>query len=243
MVKLIGSSIIILIQLSIQVVAAESSLALNTSNTEPYANKDHTGFQDLLAKEIFQRIGVSVTLHHVQTERALVNVNNGIDDGNLIRVAGLTRLYPNIRQVPEKLFDYDFVMFTRPDVSRNVSEQELRSSRVGHIRGWKVIEEKFKDYDNIARFVNEHDMFESLNAGKIDIAIYEKWRGLHLIKELGINNIKMNEPPLISGQGMYIYLHRRHESLIPKIANSIRNIKQDGTYQKIYENAFKPYLE
>lgn len=243
MLKLIGISITILIQLCTQVVAAENSLALNTSNTEPYANKDQSGFQDLLAKEIFQRIGVSVSLHHVQTERALVNVNRGIDDGNLIRVAGLTRLYPNIRQVPEKLFDYDFVMFSGPDMPGNASEQDLRGFRLGYIRGWKVIEEKFNDYDNIARFVNERDMFESLHAGNIDIAIYEKWRGLHLIKELGINNIKMNMPPLISGQEMFIYLHRDHESLIPRITESIRDIKQDGTYQKIYETSFKPYLE
>ena len=32
---------------------------------------------------------------------------------------------------------------------------------------------------------------------------------------------------------MYLYLHRRHEALVPRIAQALREMKSDGSYNRI----------
>lgn len=34
-------------------------------------------------------------------------------------------------------------------------------------------------------------------------------------------------------QSMYIYLNRRHEGLVPKLASVLRKMKSDGTFDRI----------
>lgn len=42
-----------------------------------------------------------------------MNANEGIEDGDALRIAGLTKLYPNLIQVPEVVTKVDFVGIVR----------------------------------------------------------------------------------------------------------------------------------
>jgi polar amino acid transport system substrate-binding protein len=225
----------------VSVVGATDVLALNTSNTPPYANEQGSGFQDLLAKEAFGRIGISVSFHHVQTERALLNVDSGIDDGNLIRVSGLTQLYPNIRRIPEELFEYDFVVFAREGLFEPAGWSSLKPFRIAFIRGWKILEQNITEARSITIVANETDLFELLRSGAVDAVVYERWRGHYMLRTLDLKGFRALDPPLTSRE-MFIYLHKRHSALIPKVAAALRSMKQDGTYAKISKRALGPYI-
>ena len=212
--------------------AADDVLAINTSNSPPYANDQGTGFQDLLVKEAFRRIGKRVTFHSVQTERALVNVDQGIDDGNLVRISGLTELYPNIRMVPEKLFEYEFVVFARKHFFQPQGWQSLKPYRVSFIRGWKILEKNVTESRAIIKATDEESLFHLLASGQVDLIIFERRRGEHLLGTRGLDGVKVLEPPL-SRREMFLYLHKRHEALIPELANVLLGMKQDGTYEEI----------
>ena len=56
---------------------------------------------------------IEISIIFVPAERALRNVNDGIEDGNFLRIAGMSDKYPELVQVPEKLVVWEFVAFSR----------------------------------------------------------------------------------------------------------------------------------
>jgi polar amino acid transport system substrate-binding protein len=39
--------------------------------------------------------------------------------------------------------------------------------------------------------------------------------------------------PALKDVDMYLYLHRKHEALVPKLAQALREMKADGSYNRI----------
>ena len=55
------------------------------------------------------------------------------------------------------------------------------------------------------------------------------------LKQLGLDIFPV-EPAIIK-QPMFIYLHKKHETLVPEIAQVLAEMKRDGTFKAIYERA------
>jgi polar amino acid transport system substrate-binding protein len=75
-------------------------------------------------------------------------------------------------------------------------------------------------------------MFRMLDSGRIDLALYTRADGIALIRSLGLSSIAPLSPPL-KDVDMYLYLNKKHEALVPQIAQALREMKADGTYNKI----------
>ena len=58
-------------------------------------------------------------------------------------------------------------------------------------------------------------LFKMLNAGRIDVAVYARWSGLQLVRNLGLEDIRDADPPFATKDG-FAYLHNSHAKLIPK---------------------------
>jgi len=75
---------------------------------------------------------------------------------------------------------------------------------------------------------------------RADIVLFEKWEGLYLIEALGLKDVTMLQPPLATPE-MYMYVHEKHERLIPELSAALTSIKTDGTYQQIFDRTLKTY--
>ena len=93
--------------------ADEPTLVLSDPTEPPYTTKAGNGFFDVIAGEAFRRAGLRLRLVKLPAERGLINANDGIEDGDLSRISGLEKNYPNLVRVPEKMMDMDFVAFAR----------------------------------------------------------------------------------------------------------------------------------
>ena len=51
-----------------------------------------------------------------------------------------------------------------------------------------------------------------------------------------LKNIHLIEPPLDT-RAMFIYLHKRHAALAPKLAEALRALKADGSYDRWYSES------
>ncbi len=78
-------------------------LVLNNTDGPPYSTPEGDGFIDLVGGEVFRRAGLALKTVKLPAERGLINANAGIEDGDLSRIAGLERDYPNLVRVPEKI--------------------------------------------------------------------------------------------------------------------------------------------
>jgi len=209
------------------------TLVLNNAAAPPLTNDEKTGFLDIIVGEAFRRSGVELSLIKLPAERGLKNADDGIDDGDLIRIGGLEKEYPNLISVPEKIFDMDFVAFTNKPGVEVASWDGLKDHVVGIITGWKIFENNIPEGTD---FISVHDadqLFSLLEKGRIDVALYSRLMGLALIKRRKIDGIRVLTPPLATKE-MFIYLHKRHRDVAGKIADSIAALKEEGVYDQEY---------
>jgi len=219
--------------------ANERTLVLNNPTEAPYTTKAGDGFFDIIAGEAFRRVGLRIKLVTLPAERGLINANAGIEDGDLSRIAGLEKIYPNLVRVPEKLMVMDFVSFARHATPTEASWGSLEHLSVGDIKGWKIFENNLLPSTPITTADDPEQLLTLLSKNRIDIALYDRWMGIALAKDMHLQNVRVVEPPLAKRE-MFIYLHQRHADKVPAIAAALRAIKAEGLYTKICREKFSP---
>jgi len=215
-------------------------LVLNTAFTEPISNKGQTGFADTLIGMALQRLGYRLETLHLPAERALIIANDGIDDGEMLRIAGLQKSYPNLIQVPEKIIDLEFSAFTRKKTLTITGWQDLAAYPVAIITGWKILERNIPTTLKLVTVENVDQLFTLLLKDRTDAILYSRWSGLAYIRKHQLQGISIVEPPL-ERQGMYIYLHKRHRDLVPRLAHELRALKAEGVTQRLFHKILAPY--
>jgi polar amino acid transport system substrate-binding protein len=214
-------------------------MVLTTSMTSPLSKDDQTGFYDQVLIEAFRRAEQSIQITHLPTERSITNANLGISDGEFPRISGLDHIYPNLHQVPEKIVDFEFVAFTwRSDIQLK-DWNSCKPYNVAIVRGWKILEANLTDVRSLVKVKNQKLLFFLLGKHRTDIVIYSRFEGKEMIKQLGLKDIRMMEPPLATRE-MFLYLNKKHLTLIPALTNQLRKMKDDGTYDRILKKTLGP---
>jgi len=213
---------------------ADGNILIFTSEDGiPLHTKAQDGYLDMVIREAFRRIGLNVNIFTLPAERALQNVNYGINDGDFTRITGLENKYPNLVLVPEKLIDYEYMAFSKNVNHRVKGWSGLKPYDVGIITGWKILEANVTDTRSIVKVRDEKVLFTLLENERVDMVIYYRLGGTALLEELNFKDIHVIEPP-VSVNPMYLYLNKKHKSLIPKLVASLRELKNDGTYNKLF---------
>lgn len=222
--------------------AAGAVLVLNNPTDPPYTTDKGDGLLDRVVGEAFRRAGVTLKLVKLPAERGLIDANAGIDDGDLSRIAGLDKTYPNLVRVPEKIFDLEFVALTRKARAHHVNWRSLEPLSVGYIKGWKIFEQSLTPKTAAITTDTPEQLMEMLGRGRVDVALYSRWMGLAMAHQMRIGDVHVIEPPLATRE-MFVYLHRRHAALAPKIAEALRALKREGVYDRIQHEKLDPLRE
>lgn len=218
------------------------TLVFTTPAGPPLSMTNQQGFIDLVVGEALSRMGYQLKVSHLPAERALINANNGVDDGDLNRIGGLEKNYPNLIQVPERTFDMEFAGFTNNPQIHITDWDSLKPYTVGLITGWKILERSIPTATQLTTVKNPEQLFNLLVNGRADIILYGKWQGLSYIKEHNLKGIKYLEPSL-ARMDMFVYFHKKHQALVGKFTDILRAMKQDGSYQKIYDSILTPLIQ
>jgi len=219
---------LILLYVALGARADETHLVISTNNT-PLDRKA----LERLSQAAAQRIGVNIHLVSNPSERSLFMANQGEVDGEGLRVAGLNQHYPNLVQVQERFIGISFVAFSK-DASINLDQSwnSLKPYRVAFINGWKMFEANTAEARSVTKVDKPEQLFRMLDGGRVDLALYTRADGVALLKTLGLRSIAPISPSL-KEVDMYLYLHKKHQALAPRIAQALREMKADGTYNKI----------
>ncbi len=221
--------------------AAGHTLSINTTSTSPLSTAAHDGYHDLITIEAFRRIGHQVEIHFLPGERSLINLNDGIDDGTMVRIGGLQKLYSNFRVVPEKIMDWQFVAFTTDPKIKISDWGDLKPYSVTFVNGWKIFEANVTDARQITKVRNADQLFGLLANRRTDVALYEKWSGLRIVRDRRLESIRATQMSLAVRE-MFMYLHERHQKLVPKLAAALREMKRDGTYDRIFDQTLRKFI-
>lgn len=222
---------------------AADRLVISTSVVAPYTTPDRQGFLDQLMAAVFREIGVQAELlvYPAASERSLLNANEGVDDGQALRVAGLEKIYPNLLPVPEPVIVNDFVALSAKHRFGTPNWDALKPYAVSYIIGWKVFEANVPAANERTLVRGADQMFDLLARDRVDVALYERWQGLAQTRAMGIK-AQVMEPPLLTTR-MYMYLHKKHAALLPRVAAALVKLKDNGTYQRIFDATLTPLAQ
>lgn len=220
---------------------AEQVLVLNSPLYAPVTSEKRDGVLDQVYQELSKRMGIKFEIHSLlAAERALINVNDGVVDGDVARIPGLEKKYPNMMRVPVAVMKYEMVAFSRDVDFKVAGTDSIKPYNVGLVRGWKILEQAAIGAKSVTMLESAEQMFSMLDKNRIDIALLEKLEGLQIIANMGISGIKVLQPNLLEGY-WYLYLNKKHEALIPRITAELRKMEKDGTLQRIYDGVLSRY--
>jgi polar amino acid transport system substrate-binding protein len=227
--------------LSLPCQAQPDVFIFNTSTVAPYVTKDHTGFQDLIVREVFRRIGLNGRVEKYEASaRALTNANENLDQGVAMRIKGLEKKYPNLVRIDEPLIDNDFVAYSKNIDLVTDGWNSLKPFSVVYINGWVIFSRNLNLEQDYHTVKSPQQMFAMLEKNRVDLVLYERWQGLQYAKDSGIR-VTVHEPPLASVK-MFMYIHKDYANLVPKLAQALQQMKEDGSYQAIYDRTLKVLL-
>lgn len=221
---------------------AGKTLVLTTPAAPPLSTNNQQGFLDLVVTEALARLGYQLKVSHLPAERALINANNGIDDGALNRIAGLEKIYTNLIQVPEHTFSMEFAAFSIHAKFATTSWDTLKPYTIAIINGWKILENNIPPGVSLTKVKNAEHLFNLLLNNRADVIIYGKWQGLNYIKEHGLSKVMLLQPSLAK-MDMFVYFNKKNRNLVSKFSNILRVMKTDGTYQKYYDRILLPLIQ
>ncbi|HPU51200.1 MAG TPA: transporter substrate-binding domain-containing protein [Burkholderiaceae bacterium] len=204
------------------------TLTVSTNNTP----LDRKALQQI-SEEAFHRVGLEFKLVNLPSERSLLAANLGEVDGEGLRVDGLSDQYLHLVKVPERYIKVSFVAFTRDaTISLDRGWDSLKPYRVAFIHGWKMFEANAAGARVVHRVDKPEQMFRMLEEGRIDVVLYTRADGIALARSLGFAAIAPLTPALREVD-MFLYLHDRHRGLAPRVAQAVRDMKSDGSYNRI----------
>jgi polar amino acid transport system substrate-binding protein len=219
--------------------AAEPVLVLATGAREPLVSvAGQPGFVEEVAREALRRAGYGLRVLPLPHERALQNANAGIEDGDLYRAAGFEKDYPNLVQVPQPLLEQDFVAMSRRAGIEVRGWSDLARYSVGYVTGNKILERQLQGVAQQTSVRDNAALFAMLAADRVDVVLINRWVGYLAAQQAGLV-VRVQEPALLRVP-MFIYLHRKHESLAPRLATALTEVKRDGTWQRLYDQIIKP---
>jgi polar amino acid transport system substrate-binding protein len=217
-------------------------LVINSSYSPPHSSANAEGILDRLLVAAFGRLGRRVEIRMPPAERGLQDANNGIADGDVGRIRGVDAIYPNLVIVDEPIIESrDFVAFSIRHQFRTPDWAALNPYNVGLVQGWKIFETHAANARSVTRTRDTRALFRMLQHDRIDVALSARLDGLTMAHDLGIQGIRALEPPLARLK-MFLYLHRRHADLAPRLARTLRAMKADGAFERIRRSALRKWL-
>lgn len=224
-------AVVILLLLCPAALAGER-LVFSTQALPPFSTEDGTGFIDVLFREIGRRTGVDVTVARQPERRSLDLTNSGENDGDGPRIPGLEQRYPNLVRTREPVLIGRFTAFTRKG-DRIARWEDLAGKQATLPKGWFLPRRSVPESTVVEEVPTTHHGMVMLAAGRVDAALTILKLGQYEIAQHGLDNIEPN-PPVLVQQDLYLYLHKRHAALVPAIDEAIRAMREDGTWDRLY---------
>jgi polar amino acid transport system substrate-binding protein len=166
--------------------------------------------------------------------------DNGELDGEVNRIKGIDKNYPNLIMVSIPVNNLEGVVFTKK-IFPVKGWKSLTPYTIAVRRGTKFAEKGTKGMNRIL-LVKNKQLFIMIDKGKADVSVTSRLEGLEEIKKLNIKGIKVLEPPLVK-MSLYHYLNKKHYSLVPKITESLQKLEKQGIIQKIRNQIISDMLK
>ena len=219
-------------------VVSESEAGDKTLVISAIINEQTHAIAKYVLKEAYIRIGYAVRFDDLPGQRALEWANNGITDGDVARIEGTEKKFPNLIPVETPVIYFKGVAFAKDFSGRIASWEDLKGIRIGIVRGIRYSEIGTKDMEPVMANDMTH-LFTILDKGRIEVAVAVLDAGrIEIQKNFMESGIHPIGSPLFSAP-LYHFLHAKNKDLIAPLNEVLNKMMQSGEIETIWANAFK----
>jgi len=191
------------------------------------------GVAQEVGTRVFGKYNIIFKLRTYPKARALATANSGKADGDAYRIYDLQKItggkFPNLIRVDAPYISIYWTAFVG-DKNKDIKVtgwKDLANYRVAGIRGNKRMEARMNEFvpkENSTITNNYKNAFRMLLHGRVGVVVgkpavgvnyLKKYKSLHMIGKFEVQDI-------------YMYLHKKHKQLIPKIEFELREMKKSG---------------
>ena len=187
----------------------------------------------IVLTQLYDNIGININITPLPGKRAQYAANQGVHDGEIMRIWTYGAETPNTIRVPTPYYYLETMPFVLQGSDISIeSQQDLNTYRLGKVRGVKHTNNITAGFENIYDMSSTEDMFKQLLHQNVDVVLTNTLDGNLAIERLGLANvISMNKP--LRTLPLYHYIHKKHKALVPLIDNEIKRLKQTGALKKL----------
>lgn len=168
--------------------------------------------------------------------RSAAMANKGEIDGELMRIADITTLFPNLMIVPTPIFrDGTAIYFKDPKYLKS-SRQELNQLRTVIVQGLFVAK-KHTQGMKVEEASNEENAFNMLLNERVD-----QFVTLHLDAEAIVKRLKLPvtlHPNYWKYENFYFVLNKKHKDLVPVFDKEFKKLEASKFIRNTALTAFK----
>ncbi|PHR57794.1 MAG: hypothetical protein COA44_04765 [Arcobacter sp.] len=187
-----------------------------------------------ILQKAYSRVDIPIKVIYLSPETSLQASNSGKVDGELARIEKISKLYPNLVQIPVPLVSVEAVAFSTNTKIKITKWDDLKNYNFTIIRGTKFIENSTKDYDKtyVKTFI---EAFDTLISNKTDIIVLPRKAAIRLSLRAEYCEVKAISP-ILKKLKLYHFVHKKKSHLIPIIQPILKQMQDSGEIEYLYKS-------
>lgn len=215
-----------------ELTAADNDLVASATSQSRVA-----AVSEMILTRAYAALGYRLNVSYYPSSEALYKSNKGEVDAELVRIAEVSKAYPNLIQVPESLFDFKGMAFSWDDNIIVRGEHDLWGRRVGIVRGIQWAEKLTEGNSPIiARDV--HQLFELLADREIDVALEAQLTGEPELQHF-LNRGLVMLLDTVEYFPVFHFLNKKHADLVIPLSEEIQKMKKRGDIYQIFKDYYQ----
>jgi polar amino acid transport system substrate-binding protein len=182
-----------------------------------------------------QKLGYKLTIKTLPNQRSLLWANNGMTDGDLLRVSNLDlKNLSNLQKVIEPLFTIDQSVLSKKNIKVD-GWNSMKNYTIAYERGTSFIKEKEDKFKQVYLVNRTEQAIAMVFNDRADLTITSFATATKFLRKNKEHAeiIKILQPPLVSIT-LHVYLNKqRHNQLAQTLSGVLKEMKKTGEFQQL----------
>ncbi|HEV6968162.1 transporter substrate-binding domain-containing protein [Roseateles sp.] len=201
---------------------------------------DHSGLSPAaraLLTHALQSLGQQVHFEPLPLRRSLSMTEQGLLDGEAMRIRAVAEEHPNLLLVPVPLVAMEIIGYVRRGETGPADVNALAGWRVGFPRGVVALERLLAQVPRRVEVTTRQDLLRLLRIGAIDVALFASTAGEPDIDAAQTEGLSRLPTPLHT-TALYALLHVRHRALLPRLTQVLQQMEASGESARLRSAAW-----
>ncbi|GAA5140632.1 substrate-binding periplasmic protein [Thalassotalea piscium] len=192
----------------------------------------------IVLTEIYQQLGIDVSISAFSAKRAEYEATTGLKDGEIMRIWAYGDENKNLIRVPTPYYHIATTAFINKDSKLVIDDKkDLAGHRIAIVSGFKHTKAITKGLKLIVETHSTTNSFKLLEQGAVDIVLADYIDGLWTLSKLAMDHNIIASPKPLKQLNLYHYIHQDNQQLVEVVDNKIAELAASGELDSIIQKA------